>query len=880
MTDFSCVQTASAPAGTLHHCIFHRRPSRGTRHASCRLSAVALLLALCVVWLSAAPAPAQIREVDPGEIPRLAADEGLLMVSVDSDVELGSVRIQRERGILGDTRNLRGVGEGRNFRLYAVDAGRYRWANLDRKRRTVRLSLDKAHFGFEVRPGAINYPGDLIFRGKQSFFGRVHVANRSLAVLDWLQGSHPALLRDFGFAYSGHYPDPFPAKYREVLAAAGKAGAAPPQDTHLPAPAPGELPIPIAELWKPGQLSLVEMSPDGRLVGEVVTFKKGADWRWGVNLIDIRAATSVRLFEAPKPIWRLDWVTARDLVMSVGASHEPDALLVAKIIDGPGGRTYGKVVVPRLGVIVAVLADEPGHLLFSSRNPRGQLQIHKLDVRSQEGLKKFRFAERDKLNEGVEEARLWLADARGRLRVAIVTDKDGDRIMKYGIGEEFRDVLNLDAEDTDFAPVALSADGSLIYGTAEEERDQRELVEFDPAQGKVTRTLFSLPGVDVENALIDPKGRLIGATYYRDGLLYSHYFDEDNARLAERLRRAFPGKTAVIVQRNPEGNHFLVSVGGSDAPTAIYHFEPAASRATLISETRPWLDKYSFVPAQTLRAKSKDGLDIEAYLTLPKRSDGSRPPLVVFPHGGPLGIRDTRDFDPEVQFLASLGYAVLQVNFRGSEGFGTAFRKAGQRKYGSAIEDDIDAALAAALGAHPLDASRMCMLGSSYGGYSSLVSAIRWPGRFRCAVSIAGISDRALFFTASDGGRTEEGRKALEEAIGNPNTDMDEMKRYSPLYRYEELQVPVMLIHGSEDLRVDYEHSRRLVRMLNLAGRPPVLVELKGEGHQIANQESIPIIWGAVAGFLRQHLEGKIAPPPPSAADKVSKQPAPAAASP
>jgi dipeptidyl aminopeptidase/acylaminoacyl peptidase len=359
--------------------------------------------------------------------------------------------------------------------------------------------------------------------------------------------------------------------------------------------------------------------------------------------------------------------------------------------------------------------------------------------------------------------------------------------------------------------------------------------------------------VDVEAPLIDEVGTLIGASYYRDGLLVSDYFEKTDAAIAKRLRAAFPDQSVGILQRDATAQHFVVAVGGSAQPTNIYVFDRLAARASLVSQTMPWLAERMFAPSHTIRANSKDGLQIEAYLTLPIAGAGKRP-LVVFPHGGPIGIRDSRFFDPEVQYLASLGYAVLQVNFRGSEGFGTAFRKAGERNYGTAIEDDIDMALASALAEYPLDEKRMCAMGASYGGYSAMVSAIRWPGRFRCVISMSGVSDRALFFTASDAARTKEGRKLLEERIGNPKTDMDTMRTYSPLYRYRELNLPVMLVHGAEDLRVDYEHTRRLVRMLNLAGRPPVLMELKDEGHSIESNDSRKRVWEGVAGFLRTHL--------------------------
>lgn len=730
---------------------------------------------LVLVCLLACVAPAQaiMREVDPGETPRLGAAEGLLLIAVDTDVELTAVRISRQ-GINLDMRTLRGVKVGRSQRLYAVPAGRYRWASVDYVGE-FRLSKDP-EFGFEVKPGVINYPGDLVFRSTGWLSAIVHVSNRGLRAMDALAPDHAALFATQRFAFTGHYPDPFPEFYRQAIATAGR----PAEDRTVDPPEPGTLPLSLRELWWPSRVQMIELNPRGDLFAEAVLFRKPAarkekngagergseakaedepDWRWAIDLVDLRQDKVVRLFESPKPVSRLDWADDRSLIMSIGGANEPDALVVANVIDDAQGRRYDKVIVPRVGALVKVLDDEPGHILFASVSG-SSVAVHKLDVRTQAAMKRFDFTTSPRYDRGITDGRAFFADGAGRIRMAVTVDKAGKRSLVHGGDGVFRKVLTLD-EDTDFEPMALSADGTLVYGTAERDRGQRELVEFDPATAQITRTVFSKPGRDVIRPIMSVKGELIGASYYENGLLYTQYFRDADATLYRRLNAAFPGRSATILQATPERRKFLVGVGGSDKPMDVYFFDADANTASLVSETMPWLASRTFAPATALRTKSRDGFEIEAYLTLPPGAKG-KVPLVLFPHGGPIGVRDDRYFDPEVQIIASLGYAVLQVNFRGSEGFGTAFRKAGERSYGTAIEDDIDAALAAALAQYPLDPDRICAVGASYGGYSAMVTAIRWPGRLKCVVSMAGISDRALFFTASDSARSEEGRKLME----------------------------------------------------------------------------------------------------------------------
>ena len=824
-------------------------------------------LALCLLFF-AASVHAIIREVDPGEMPVLKADEGLLVVAIDSDREGPAIRIERE-GLNFDARTVRGKGTGRSFTLLVLPAGRYRWSRIGYYGRGTFAMSKESGLSFEIKAGVLNYAGDLQL-SSQRWLSAVHVSNRGLASLDWLEKTHAMVLQRWPFQYTGRYPDPFPAMYRDAIA--GREGM---EDKTLEPPATEALPLPLDELWRPSRLQSIELNPRGDMFAEVVRYevdtiagkatpptgkaketKTQKAWRWGVNLVDITSGDVTRLYDSLKPLSRLDWSGDRSLIMSIGADSGLDILIATHVVEGASGRRYEKVVLSRPGYLVQVLRDRPGRILFATGGTEGA-EVHEIDLRDQRVVDRFDFTTARNFNEGVKDGLWFIADAAGRIHLALRRNKDRQLVLMHGGDGLFREVMVLD-DDGDLRPIGLSPDGAMIYGIAEQDRGQRDLVEIDPATGNITRTLFSKPGRDVVRALYAADGTLIGATYRENGLEVSDYFLQTDAKVYAKLRDALPGMEVNVIQRNADGRKMLVLAGGSDKPSQVYFHDIDAGTISSVSEIAPWLSKRRFAPATVLHAKSADGLTIEAYLTMPLDARG-KVPLVLFPHGGPIGVRDTRYFDPEVQFLAALGFAVLQVNFRGSEGFGTAFRKAGERSYGSAIEDDIDAALAKALAEHAIDADRMCALGGSYGGYSAMVSAIRWPGRFRCVVSIAGISDRVLFFTASDSALAEKTRKLMEQMIGDPNTEMDDMVRYSPLYRYKELVPPVMLVHGREDLRVDFEHTRRLVRMLNLAGRPPVLIDLKDEGHSIEDDGNRTRVWTGIAGFLRQHLGDPLA---------------------
>lgn len=789
-----------------------------------------------------------LRRIDPGKTPALKPDEGLLVVSVDTSVPINNVRFERVGSLLS-AGVLNYLGVGRSVQLYAVPQGEYHWVRVTLAHNYAWRSYiplgDDPGFRFTVKPGQVTYAGDLVLRPR----GRrwlVHVSNRSLPIIDWVSAQHPALYAQYPLVYAGVYPDPFPAFYREARAAA----VDPPVDLNagLSPPEPGKLPITAKQMWTPDHVEAAALSPDGNLIAEIV---REDDDKWALELIDIPTSIRQRLSTSRYGFGSLEWESDGNLLTSTPTTsgQRLHAFVIGQARDG--ARRFDRFDGPTGGSIVDMLPDTPGRILYEAYDQRGDLVVHALDLDSEVAFGSFRNkASRERLNRGVANDLGWYADGHGDLRLAMAKSGD-DVVMMHGQEGQFREVYRF-KDDEDFSPVRLSYEGDVIYGLTDAGRTQRDLVEFDPAQRKITRTLFSREGVDVVAPLFDGRGKPIGANYYKGGRLVSEYFDEQDRQLDALLQAAFPGRTVSVYDRSRDGQRVLLWVDGSDLPPKLYHLDLAEREAQLVDDTMPGLAGHTFVPTQLLKVERPGQPLLEAFLTLPPGT-GKRP-LVVMPHGGPIGVADRLHFDRDVQFIASLGYAVLQVNFRGSDGYGRAFREAGRNQYGTGIEDDIDAALQAALAHHPLDSGRMCMLGSSYGGYSALVSSIRWPGRFRCAVSMSGVSDRLLFFTASDSARSAATRTQMERFIGDPRKDAEAMRATSPLYQIEQLTVPLMLVHGREDLRVDFEHTRRLVRMLNLAHRPPVVQAFPDEGHGFGNPKVQDIAWTGIAGFLRKHL--------------------------
>lgn len=787
--------------------------------ATC-LARLARLLSLGAL-LAPALAAAQLRPVAPGQTPRLAQNEGLLLIAVDSDVALESARLKHD----GDYLDLGGLAAGHHYELYIAPAGRYTWRDVVQAGADVQ-PLDASNFSFDLSAGDLNYAGDLIVRRNVVGPEAVVLSNRSLKAMDWTSRAFPRLKKKQVFRYAGNVPDGFPAYFGAL--ASNRAAAAKPA---LPM---AELSSTFDALFAPNALALARMNAAGT---QAAVKRRDATGEWKVELLDLERGTASTLEADAADVAGMEWSSDDVLLTTRGEAGQAQQVSLVRIDEG---RVQERIALPVSGVVIDTLPGDDAHVLLATAHDH-RWMVHNVDVSSKVAAQAFRPAWSTRLNRGGGDEIAWYADARGDLALAMAMRDDGIVLTGRGAG----------ALAPGFRPLGASLDAGTLYGVTDEGRAQREFVAFDVAE-KTSRTLFAKAGVDVEAPIFDAARRPIGVTYYAQGRLVSDYFAPEDRALEAQVRERFPTQSVAVLDRGADGRRWLLWVQGADEAQSLWRLD-ADGQAMRLAIGIQALDGVALAPTRVLKVRAKDGLAIEALLTVP-RGEGKKP-LIVMPHGGPVAVADRLQFNPEVQFLASLGYAVLRVNFRGSDGRGRAFREAGHGQYGTGIEDDIDAAIKqAGEQVAQIDTGRIGMLGASYGGYSALVSAARWPQRFRCAVSISGISDLALMFSASDAGRSAEGRALLAQLIGDPIAQQDALRAASPVYLADRIQAPVMLVHGSEDARVDPENFLRMQRVLEMQGKAPVTMMFEGEGHGIEQPENVRAMWQGIAGFLAQNL--------------------------
>lgn len=422
-------------------------------------------------------------------------------------------------------------------------------------------------------------------------------------------------------------------------------------------------------------------------------------------------------------------------------------------------------------------------------------------------------------------------------------------------GDTWEHVWTADKEST-FVPWRMSEDARTLWVLTDAESDRIVAAEFDLESRSIGETLFAHDRVDVDSILMSQDESIpIGVAYTEQGLLRYHFFSEEHDAEFARLKAQFPGQGVMLIGYADASNVRLVFASSPSERGAIHVCDLANDKCELIEKLAPWLDGKPLSPSVALRVPSTDNFVIDAFLTLPL-AGGDSIPMIALPHGGPIGVSDDRYFSAEVQWLAHNGYAVLQVNYRGSSGYGEQFVKAGLRQWGRGIEDDIEAAVQHVLAKYPqIDGDRIGIFGGSYGGYSAIMSVIRNPDLFKCAASFAGVMDLTLLFTQSTNMRNEYTRDVLIKYVGDPEIDYDEQIENSPVYRYKDITRPVLLGHGIDDTVVDFEHSWRLRKMMRLNGTTPEFILQKEVGHGFAYVSDARDFFDPLLAFLDKHLK-------------------------
>jgi dipeptidyl aminopeptidase/acylaminoacyl peptidase len=453
----------------------------------------------------------------------------------------------------------------------------------------------------------------------------------------------------------------------------------------------------------------------------------------------------------------------------------------------------------------------------------------------------------------------WGTDWDGKLRIAITTDGVNSSVLVRNTEtEKFAPLVTTSFKET-FAPLVFTSDNKQLYVSTNIGRDKTAIVKYDVENKKELEKIYEHPEVDVTSLLSSRKRRVItGVSYTTDKSQY-HFIDKQRADLQKDLERRLAGYEVRLAGCNREEDKCLVRSFTDRSRGAYYFYDLKSKDFRKLADISPWLNEQHMAPMKPITYKSRDGLTINGYLTLPKGVPARNLPVVVNPHGGPW-FRDQWGYNPEVQFLANRGYAVLQVNFRGSTGYGRKFWEASFKQWGKAMQNDITDGVQWLIKDGIADPKRVGIYGGSYGGYATLAGLTFTPDLYAAGVDYVGVANLFTFIKTIPP-YWKPYLEMIYEMVGHPEKDKDLLTAASPVFHSAKIKVPLLIAQGANDPRVNKAESDQMVEALKARGIEVPYIVKSNEGHGFSNEENRFEFYRAMEEFLGKHLGGRVEKP-------------------
>ncbi len=494
--------------------------------------------------------------------------------------------------------------------------------------------------------------------------------------------------------------------------------------------------------------------------------------------------------------------------------------------------------------IVDDLEDDPDHVLVShNRRDPEVFDVYRVNVRTGAAVLVAQ-------NPGNIVG--WRTDHAGRLRAAVASDGLNTALLyRDDESAEFRTLVATDYR-TSVSPAFFTFDDRKLYALSNRGRDKLALVVIDPAAPDAEEEIFVPGEVDLDAAAYSRKRRVLTLAAYQTDKPRYHFFDAETRALYGRLAAQLPGYDFAIQGGNRAEDKFIVAAYNDRTPGARYLYDAAADTLARLAEINPAIPEADMSRVQPVRYASRDGLTIHGYLTLPAGREAKNLPCIIHPHGGPWA-RDGWGYNAEVQFLANRGYAVLQMNFRGSTGYGRAFWEAGFGQWGLKMQDDITDGVQWLIAQGIADPARIAIYGGSYGGYATLAGVAFTPELYAAAVDYVGVSNLFTFMKTIP----PYWKPLLDQMhamVGDPEKDRERLAATSPALHVDRIKAPLFIAQGARDPRVNKDESDQVVQALRARGVEVRYMVKDNEGHGFHNDENKFEFYEAMEEFLATHL--------------------------
>jgi dipeptidyl aminopeptidase/acylaminoacyl peptidase len=577
--------------------------------------------------------------------------------------------------------------------------------------------------------------------------------------------------------------------------------------------------------------------------------------REGNQVVDVWWANDRRvLYTEGTRVSGFDQPFSTGEIFAVNADGTGAELLFGYRAGSSSGGMLGRKPERASAEIIDIVRDDDNHVLigvtpWDSGADGAFTQVYLLDVRN--GSK------RPMATAPVRDA-AFVADHHGVVRFAIGQNSHADPEVYYreGDGKPWTLLFHGTLDQPVPYPRAFNRDDSLVYMTCIIPNKVGALCPWQVASQTMQAPVWSHASAEMTGLVPSLDGRDIVGVYAMPDMPTAEAIvaGADAIKAMGALSRALPGKSVNIVSSTDDGSKAVALASSDMDPGTFYLWDVATSKATVLLQRAPWIKPEQMAAKQPVTFTARDGTSLHGYLsTPPGKEQAKHQPLVLYIHGGPFGIRDYWEYDPYMQALATHGYAVLQVNFRGSGGYGHAFETAGYREWGGKMQDDVTDATRWAVQQGITDAGRICIFGASYGGYAALEGAVKEPELYRCAIGYVGVYDLSLMYTDGDVSDSVTGKNFLRTTLG---TDLTMLAERSPINQLDRLKANVMLIVGGEDQRVPPAHGQNLHAALQERGVAHEWLYKPNEAHGFYDEANTTELFERVTQFLDRNLGG------------------------
>lgn len=603
--------------------------------------------------------------------------------------------------------------------------------------------------------------------------------------------------------------------------------------------------IPLEDFFRNPEKNSFSISPDGSFVSYLAPYKN----RLNIFIEPLDGGTPKRITDDTlRDIRTYRWINNRQLVYLQDVAGNEEFKLFTTDFEGKNRRCLTDF--PGATVRLLDPLDKSYDEVLISMNKRDKrlFDVYRLNVHT---------GEMTMIAENPGTISAWYPDHNGDIRAAISTGKVNTSLMyRATVNDPFVPVLTTSFRET-VEPLFFTFDNTGLYALSNLNRDKMAVVRLELPTGKETEVIFENNEYDATGMEYSRRRNTITSIQYTSWKKEQYFADAFTKELYGKIRSQLKDQKEefYLACRSENEDKYIVRTYSDKNMGTYYCYDVRKDKLKKIADVAPWLDSKDMAEMKPVKYVSRDGLTIHGYLTVPKGVNPRNLPVVVNPHGGPW-YRNTWGFNPEVQFLANRGYAVLQMNFRGSTGYGKKFCEASFGEWGGKMQDDITDGVNWLIGQNIADKDRIAIYGASYGGYAALSGLAFTSDLYACGIDYVGVSNLFTFM------RTippywEPYREMMYEMVGDPVSDSLMFVERSPLFHAGKINDPVLIVQGTNDPRVNKNESDQMVKALRDKGLDVEYMVKENEGHGFSNEENRLEFYRAMEAFLEKHLSRK-----------------------